>query len=287
MSETRTQALVDGVEVVLAVVPNVDAAVDTFAGYGFPEVWRGGGGDEHISGAVSLGNADLELVTPRDPGSQSFFAGSLRRGGGLAMLALRTSDIGRAVAGLRAARAPVSEPIFRRGARRNFRFVVTGRSVTPPVACMICQYETPSPRTRSSQLKIKKLDHVVIATADIEDALRLWERNVGLTEDTEMDHPLGAGFKVARLPIGESFLELVQPVEEKGRFYEQFQERGEGLFSISLEVEDLNATVSHLRDRGAKVSEPEPSIWPGARLARINAGSTHGVSIQLIERSSA
>jgi catechol 2,3-dioxygenase-like lactoylglutathione lyase family enzyme len=133
-------------------------------------------------------------------------------------------------------------------------------------------------------MKIKKLDHVVIAAADIEDALRLWERNVGLTEDTEMDHPLGAGFKVARLPIGESFLELVQPVEEKGRFYEQFQERGEGLFSISLEVDDLDTTVSHLRERGARVSEPEPSIWPGARLARINAGSTHGVSIQLIER---
>jgi catechol 2,3-dioxygenase-like lactoylglutathione lyase family enzyme len=132
--------------------------------------------------------------------------------------------------------------------------------------------------------QFKKIDHVIIATQDLADALRLWERNVGLTEDTELNHPLGAGFKAARLPIGESFIELVQPVEQAGRFYEQVKERGEGLFSISLQVDDLEEAVRYLRERGATVSEPEASIWPGARLARINQGSTHGVPIQLIER---
>lgn len=135
-----------------------------------------------------------------------------------------------------------------------------------------------------ASVKVKKLDHVVIATADIEDALAQWERNVGLKADASLNQPLGAGFKVSRLPIGESFIELVQPVEEKGRFYEQFEERGEGLFSISVEVEDLDSAVEHLRGKGARVSDPEPSIWPGARVARINRQYTHGVSIQLIER---
>lgn len=136
-----------------------------------------------------------------------------------------------------------------------------------------------------ASMNVKKLDHVVIATADLDDALAQWERNVGLKTDASLNQPLGAGFKVSRLPIGESFLELVQPVAEKGRFYEQFQERGEGLFSISVEVEDLEAAVEHLRGRGVRISDAEPSIWPGARVARINRGHTHGVSIQLIERS--
>jgi catechol 2,3-dioxygenase-like lactoylglutathione lyase family enzyme len=131
---------------------------------------------------------------------------------------------------------------------------------------------------------VKKLDHVIIATEDLEDAKAQWEKNIGLKEDTAMDHPLGAGFKVARLPIGQAFLELVQPVEQEGRFYEQFQQRGEGMFSISVEVEDLDDAVSFLKGKGVKVSEPEASIWPGARLARINHEYTHGVSIQLIER---
>jgi catechol 2,3-dioxygenase-like lactoylglutathione lyase family enzyme len=133
-------------------------------------------------------------------------------------------------------------------------------------------------------VKLKKIDHVVIATEDLADSLAKWERNVGLKEDAELNQPRGAGFKVARLPIGESFLELVQPVEQSGRFYEQVKERGEGLFSISIEVDDLDDAVRFLREKGATVSDPEPSIWPGARLARINQASTHGVSIQLIER---
>jgi catechol 2,3-dioxygenase-like lactoylglutathione lyase family enzyme len=133
-------------------------------------------------------------------------------------------------------------------------------------------------------MEVKKLDHVVIAVADLEKALTQWDTTVGLKPDASLDGPLGSGFKVSRLPIGDAFLELVQPVEEKGRFYEQFQKRGEGLFSISVEVEDLDRAVEHLRGKGAKVSDPEPSIWKGARVARINQEHTHGVSIQLIER---
>jgi methylmalonyl-CoA epimerase len=133
-------------------------------------------------------------------------------------------------------------------------------------------------------LKVKKLDHVIIAVEDVEAAAASWDKIVGLKVDESMNQPLGAGFKVARLPIGESFLELVQPVSEEGRFYEQFKERGEGMFSISVEVEDLDQAVAHLRSSGAKVSDPEPSIWPGARLARVNHEHTNGVSIQLIER---
>ena len=133
-------------------------------------------------------------------------------------------------------------------------------------------------------MKVKKLDHVIIAVDDVDAAAASWGHIVGLRVDESLNQPLGSGFKVARLPIGESFLELVQPVATEGRFYEQFQERGEGLFSISVEVEDLDAAVSHLSGKNVKVSEPEASIWPGARVARINQQYTNGVSIQLIER---
>ena len=132
--------------------------------------------------------------------------------------------------------------------------------------------------------KFKRIDHVVIATEDLGDAARLWQHNLGLRAEPSLEKPLGAGFKVARLPVGDAFLELVQPVAKEGRFYEQFQKRGEGLFSISLEVDDLDDAVGYLQSKAVRVSEPEPGIWPGSRVARINQQYTHGVSIQLIER---
>ncbi len=130
----------------------------------------------------------------------------------------------------------------------------------------------------------KRIDHVVIATEDLADAAAKWERNLGLRVQERVSRPLGSGFDVARLLVGDAFVELVQPVEERGRFAEQFRERGEGLFSISVEVDDLDEAVGYLRGKGARVSDPEPGIWPGSRVARVSRSSTHGVSLQLIER---
>jgi methylmalonyl-CoA epimerase len=130
----------------------------------------------------------------------------------------------------------------------------------------------------------KRIDHVVIATEDLSDAAAKWERNLGLRVEERLTWPLGSGFDVARLPVGDAFIELVQPAEEQGRFAEQFKERGEGVFSVSIEVDDLDGAVAYLRGKGVRVSEPEPGIWPGTRVARVSQSSAHGVSLQLIER---
>jgi methylmalonyl-CoA epimerase len=130
----------------------------------------------------------------------------------------------------------------------------------------------------------KRIDHVVIATEDMTDAAAKWERNLGLRVEEQVSRPLDASFDVARLPVGDAFIELLQPVEEESRYAEQLKERGEGLFSMSIEVDDLDEAVAHLRGKGATVSDPRQGIWPGSRVARVSQASTHGVSIQLIER---
>ncbi len=132
--------------------------------------------------------------------------------------------------------------------------------------------------------EFKRIDHVVMATEDLADAAAKWERNLGLRVEERVSRPSGAAFDVARLPIGDAFVELVQPVEGEGRFAQQLKERGEGFFSMSIEVDDLDGAVGYLRGKGAEVSDPEPGIWPGSRVARVSQSSTHGVSLQLIER---
>ncbi len=130
----------------------------------------------------------------------------------------------------------------------------------------------------------KRIDHVVVATTDMEDAASKWEGNLGLRVEETMRRPRNASFDVARLPVGDSFVELLQPVEEGSRYAEQIKERGEGLHSLSIEVDNLDEAVGYLRGKGAEVSEPEQGIWPGSRVARVDRASAHGVSIQLIER---
>ncbi len=290
--------LLKRIDHIVALVQNAEAAIATYTQQlGFPISWTLSKGAGWRSNAVWLGDASLELLQPLGDGESpvgGFFQHALEsHGAGLLMVAFEPGGIERTVAGLRRRGAQVTEPVASRvenaqltAGQRGFQTAFISRRSTAGLNAFLCQYDSPFTPVDggAGALKIKKLDHVVIATEDLEDALKLWDRNLGLKPDASLDRPLGAGFKVARLPIGDAFLELVHPVAKEGRFYEQFQQRGEGLFSISVEVEDLDEAVAFLRGNGAKVSDPEPSIWPGARLARISHESAHGVSIQLIER---
>ncbi len=130
----------------------------------------------------------------------------------------------------------------------------------------------------------KRIDHVVIATEDLEDAARLWERNLGLKPDASLDRPRGSGFMVSRMPVGDAFLELAQP-EGEGPYGDWLRQQAEGMCLVGIEVDDLAAAVTHLRARGAQVSEARTGGVPGVSLALVDTASTHGVPIALVQRS--
>lgn len=282
---------------IVALVRDVDQGFETYTEtLGFPVSWTKNEGDGWESAALWLGNASLELLSPL-PGSASptaqFFRRQLEREGeGLFLVAFEPVGMDAAVTEMRRRGVPVGDPLpgvtgrVGTGPARSYRTALISRRFTPGLNCFLCEYDPPfSPLDGGKgALKIKKLDHVVIATEDLADSAQRFEANLGLKAEAPVSRPLGSGFQVARLPVGDAFLELVQPVADEGRFAEQFRERGEGMFSISIEVDDLEAAVAYLRDKGARVSDSEPGIWPGTRVARISRSSTHGVSIQLIQR---
>jgi len=282
---------------VMVLVRDVGRAFATYTErLGFPVSWPPERQEGWENAAVWLGSASLELLSPlAESGSAeaTFLARALEeRGEGVFMVAFDPGDIESTVAGLRERGVTVTEPVAGTagsgagGRRRSYRTAFISSQFTPGINSFICQYDPPfKPMDGGAgALKIKKLDHVVIATEDLADAAAKWERNLGLKVTERVSRPLGSGFEVARLPVGDAFIELVQPVEETGRFAEQFRERGEGFFSISVEVDDLDAARGYLQAKGARVSEPEPGIWPGSRVARVSRSSAHGVSLQLIER---
>ena len=290
-------AVVRRIDHLMALVHDVGAAFETYTErLGLPIAWSFGRVDGWQSAGVSLGNANLELLSPQLASATpaaSFFRHALEsRGEGLFMMAFEPVDIESAAATLKERGVNVTGPLAGSradpvgGAVVSWRNLIVDRAATSGVRTFLCQYDLQRRALVGGEgtLNVKKLDHVVIATEDLDAAAALWERNLGLKPDAALDKPLGAGFKVARLPIGDAFLELVQPVAKEGRFYQQFQERGEGMFSISVQVDDLAGAIGYLQSKGVRVSEPEPGIWPGSRVARINQKYTHGVSIQLIER---
>ncbi len=129
------------------------------------------------------------------------------------------------------------------------------------------------------------LDHVVFATADLEATAAKWAATLGLpvTETGTID-ARGArpGFRMAKLPAGNAFVELVQPLQPPTS---TIQPPAQGMFSMSIEVDDLDAAVRDLRAKGVLVSDPAPGAWPGTRTAQVNKQAANGVPLQLLQRS--
>jgi methylmalonyl-CoA epimerase len=131
--------------------------------------------------------------------------------------------------------------------------------------------------------RLKRLDHVVVAVRELDETARAWEHNLGLKAEP-VSQPAGSEVRLASLPAGNAFLQLAQPLTAGHTLAGFIDERGEGMFSLSIEVDDLEAAVAELRGRSVHVSDPEPGMLEGTRVARISRESAHGVEIHLLQR---
>jgi len=122
----------------------------------------------------------------------------------------------------------------------------------------------------------KRLDHVTLSVTDMKEAARIWQRTLGLRPDTLIE-PHGSRPRLGSLPLGDAFVELVQPLAGAAA-------PDEGMLSISIEVDDLAAAVADLRRRGVVVSDPQEGPWPATQVAHISPKSAHGVPIELVSR---
>ena len=129
-----------------------------------------------------------------------------------------------------------------------------------------------------------KIDHLGIAVRSIEDSLRFYRDALGIelkgTEAVE-----DQGVTVALLPVGESRIELLEPVSEDSPVGRFIQKRGEGLHHICYEVEDLRSKLEELRSSGVRVLDGYPRRGAEGRLvAFLHPASANGVLVELVEK---
>lgn len=128
-------------------------------------------------------------------------------------------------------------------------------------------------------MKAKRIDHVGIVVKDLDTALETYSRNFGFAVDSSRGGAVPAlGIKNAFMPVGGSVLEFIEATSESGPVAQFAKDRGEGTFMLSIEVEDINAAVEHLRGLGARVGDPNNGV------AFVSMKSTHGVNLQLVQR---
>jgi methylmalonyl-CoA/ethylmalonyl-CoA epimerase len=125
------------------------------------------------------------------------------------------------------------------------------------------------------------LDHVGIAVADLEAALRFYRDALGL--EVEGTEEVGSQRVRAHfLPAGEPKLELLEATGPASTIARYVEKRGPGLHHITFRVNDLAAALAELEARGVRLIDavPRPGA-EGALVAFIHPAAAHGVLVEL------
>lgn len=129
----------------------------------------------------------------------------------------------------------------------------------------------------------KGVDHVVIAVKDLDAAVSRYEAIYGAPVSERREAP-PAGMKMAFFRFPDSYVELVSNLGDGGPIAKRLEERGEGVHLIAMQVEDLEATLASLREKGIRlVGDPGPGN-PVKGQVFIHPAETGGVLTQLVQR---
>ncbi len=123
------------------------------------------------------------------------------------------------------------------------------------------------------------VDHVVIRVKDIDQGISTWRDKFGMElERTAESEALG--IKQAFFPMANGgFIEIVAPTNDESAVGRAIESRGEGLHTLAMEVDDLDATVKDLESKGVKL------IGVGGPQVFIHPKSANGILVQLTPRN--
>jgi methylmalonyl-CoA/ethylmalonyl-CoA epimerase len=130
-------------------------------------------------------------------------------------------------------------------------------------------------------MKIKRVEHIAIAVQSLGQSVELLKHTFGLAP--EYEEQIGQT-RLAMLPVGETYLELLEGQGPESGVTKWIGEKGPGLFHICFEVEDIDGALAELRAKGVALRDQTPRIGHGgARIALLDPASTGNVLIELAE----
>lgn len=132
-----------------------------------------------------------------------------------------------------------------------------------------------------SALEGATIAHVGIAVKDLEEYIRLWRDQLGLTFEGTDEVP---GVKIAFFPLGEGSVELVQSTDPQSGLAKFVEKTGGGIHHLCIRVKDIRSALAELKSKGVKLIDEEPRAGAhGHLVAFIHPKSTGGVLLELTQ----
>ena len=131
---------------------------------------------------------------------------------------------------------------------------------------------------------ITRLDHIGIAVHSIEDTLPIYTQLLGLKLE-KLEDAKQHGIKAALLTVGETNIELLEPLNKESPISKFLEKRDQGIHHIAFEVDNIEKSLDELKAKGVALIDKKPRIgFEGGKIAFLHPKSTGNVLIELCQK---
>lgn len=283
-----------GLDHVALCVRSLSEAQKDFEHLGF-QVFPGGRHEEYgtqSSGARFSNDTYLELLTSLDPSNARWLIDFLERHEGALFFVLKVPSVQEVSSLLRHRGFAVGDPVpgtWRQGddprSEVLWRSLFLPKSSLPGKLFFFIEYTPYEQLLRNNPSHpvhfashpngSRKLRSIWIAVEDVMRAAKEFEAMGFFVGPTEKLERINAQKRV--IEVGRGRLELIQPLVGNNSLDRFLQDRGEGIFGFSIEIEEFSKTKRQLSKDTLKMTE----CHDNAKYLVLSPAATHGAWIEL------
>lgn len=129
---------------------------------------------------------------------------------------------------------------------------------------------------------IKRVHHIGIAVNNLAESTAVFEKLLGIKAEVHAapcQKVTEAVFKIG----DEVEIDLLEPLGQDSTVAKFLEKRGEGLHHIAMEVENVNAGLKEMEQKGFQLIDKEGRPGVAGQIGFLHPKSVNGVLVELIE----
>ena len=128
-----------------------------------------------------------------------------------------------------------------------------------------------------------RIDHIGVATDDLDGALALYEGTLGMPV-AHRETVESQGVEAVLLDVGDGHVELLLPLGPDTPVGKYLERKGPGLHHVAYAVDDIERALGALKEAGIELIDSEPRVGiRESRVAFVHPKSTGGVLTEIVE----
>lgn len=129
---------------------------------------------------------------------------------------------------------------------------------------------------------ITKVHHVGVVVRAIDQALPFWRDTLGLKLH-KLETIEEQGVKAALLSVGDSEVELLEPVVSDNGVARYLERKGEGLHHICFQSDDVERDLADMKAKGTEMIDQVTRVGIAGRICFLHPTAMDGALIELCQ----